>query len=237
MTEFLVGTSGYSYKEWKGSFYPADLPAKQMLNYYGQHFGSVEINNTFYRMPRESVLATWCEQVGEGFEFVLKASRRITHLKYLKEVEEEVAYFTRVAGALGERRGPTLFQLPPRFKLNTERLDAFLGALPNGWPAAFEFRNETWLTGDVYDRLRARGLAVVFAETDEDSMPAEPVDTTDWGYFRLRKTNYDDRELESHVLRISDMGWKKAYVFFKHEDEGTGPRLASRFMEIARGRD
>ena len=164
-----VGTSGFSYKEWKGPFYPGDLPAKAMLGFYAERLGSVEINNTFYRLPKASVLEAWCEQVPEAFRFVIKASRRITHFKRLKDAGDETAYLLRTVAALGERLGCLLFQLPPNLKLDLPRLDAFLRELPAGVPAAFEFRHPSWACAEVLDRLRAdesRRLPTYAVETD-----------------------------------------------------------------------
>ena len=226
-----VGTSGYSYKEWKGSFYPEDLPASQMLSYYSERLPSVEINNTFYRLPRASVLEGWAEQVPDGFRFVLKASRRITHFKRLKGTEEETDYLVRTASVLADRAGVLLYQLPPNFKRDTERLAAFIDQLPNPGRSVFEFRHESWFDEEVYEILRAGNCALCIAQTDE--LPDPPsVATADWTYLRLRKTEYGADEIEGWAKRLRDGPWGEAYVFFKHEDAGTGPRLASRFLEL-----
>ena len=222
-----VGTSGYAYKEWKGSFYPEDLKHDDMLRYYGSQFRTVEINNTFYRMPRESVVTGWADQVPEGFRFVFKASRKITHFGRLQNVDDELKYFLRVSSALDARRGPTLFQLPPNFKADLGRLVAFLDGLPRGWPAAFEFRHASWLVDGVYDALKAKNAALVIADTDEDSTPV--VATADWGYLRLRRAAYADDALDRWAATVRDQAWKESFVFFKHEDEGAGPRLAKGF--------
>jgi uncharacterized protein YecE (DUF72 family) len=226
-----VGTSGYSYKEWKGSFYPEDLPAKGMLSYYAEQLPAVEINNTFYRLPRASVLEGWAEQVPDGFRFALKASRRITHFKRLKGAEEETDYLVRTASVLADRAGVLLYQLPPNFKRDTERLSAFIEQLPNPGRSAFEFRHESWFEDEVYDILRAGNCALCIAQTDELPEPAA-VATADWAYLRLRKTEYEADEIEDWAKRLRDGPWGEAYVFFKHEDAGTGPRLASRFLEL-----
>ncbi|MEQ9400957.1 MAG: DUF72 domain-containing protein [Longimicrobiales bacterium] len=233
-----VGTSGYSYKEWKGSFYPDDIKNADMLRHYGERLGAVEINNTFYRLPRVSVLDGWAEQVPDTFRFSIKASRKITHFKRLKpESKEETDYLLETVQTLGPLLGVVLFQLPPNLKKDTERLAAFLEFLPNGAPAAFEFRHDSWKDDEVYDLLRSRGAAWVCAdvEDDEDDAAAdEPVvSTADWGYLRLRRPSYDDADLERWVGTVADQGWERAFVFFKHEDEGAGPRMASRFLEIA----
>ncbi len=163
----LAGTSGYAYKEWKGSFYPKDQSNDSMLSFYAGKFGTVEINNTFYRMPSERVLVQWAEQVPDGFRFVLKASRRITHMQRLKNVEDPLSYLINNASLLGSKLGAMLFQLPPNMKKNLERLTTFLALLPDGWPAALEFRHDSWFDDEVYDALRSSGAALCVADTAE----------------------------------------------------------------------
>ena len=225
-----AGTSGFAYKEWKGSFYPEDLKNADMLPYYAERFGSVEINNTFYRMPSEKVLGDWAAQVPAGFTFVLKANRQITHFKRLKdESYEPLEYFCSQATKLGDRLGPCLFQLPPNMKKDVPRLAAFLAKMPAVIRPAFEFRHESWLDDEVYDALRAADAALVIAQTEEEETPL--VATASWGYLRLRKVDYGEGEVEAWAERVRAQSWDEACVFFKHEDEGTGPRLARRFME------
>jgi uncharacterized protein YecE (DUF72 family) len=225
-----AGTSGFAYKEWKGSFYPEDLPAAGMLAYYSEQFGAVEINNTFYRMPSERVLGQWAGQAGAGFRFILKANRQITHFKRLKEdALEPLAYFCGQALTLGDRLGPVLFQLPPNLKKDVPRLEAFLAAVPDPIRPAFEFRHASWHDDDVYDALRARDAALVIAQTEEEETPL--VATAGWGYLRLRKVEYADGEVEAWAERVTAQPWDDAFVFFKHEDEGTGPALARRFLD------
>ena len=231
----VAGTSGYAYKEWKGSFYPQDLPQAGMLAHYAGRLPTVEINNTFYRMPTEKLLGGWADQVPSGFSFALKASRRITHIKRLAGVEEELGYLVQTAAAsLGPRLGPVLFQLPPNLKKDVERLRGFLALLPPRLKAALEFRNETWFDEEVYAALRERGAALVVADTDETDTPL--VRTADWGYLRLRGMSYDDGDLERWIGQIREQGWADCWVFFKHEDAGTGPRLALRLFELAGAR-
>ena len=225
----LAGTSGFSYKEWKGSFYPEDLPAESMLRFYASKFPAVEINNTFYRMPKPALLSGWAEQVPEDFRFVLKASQRITHFKRLKEAASEVQYFFDVASTLGPRLGPSLFQLPPNLKKDLPRLESFLGALPSGARAAFEFRHASWFEDDVYAALSSRGAALCIAEDEELATP--PVATAAWGYLRLRRQDYGEAEVAAWADRIRAQTWAEAYVFFKHEDSGTGPRLAAQLLQ------
>ncbi|MCH7778242.1 MAG: DUF72 domain-containing protein [Gemmatimonadetes bacterium] len=227
----FVGTSGYSYKEWKGNFYPEKIAANKMLNYYGQQFNGVEINNTFYRMPSERVLVNWYDEVPDSFVFVLKASRKITHFKRLKaEAEDELRYLLKTASVLRDKLGPTLFQLPPNLKKDLERLETFLAFLPKRWRAAFEFRHESWYDDDVYEALRGVNAALVVAETDEGSVPR--VATADWGYLRLRKLEYTERELHDWADWMSAQEWSDGFAFFKHEDTGGGPELASSFREL-----
>ena len=231
--ELWVGTSGYSYKEWKGSFYPEDLPDKEMLAAYARKLPAVEINNTFYRLPTPSLLRTWAGQVPLDFRFVLKASRRITHLKRLKECEEETKYLFKTARSLGERLGAILFQLPPNLKKDTPRLDGFLKLIPDHFQAAFEFRHESWFEKDVYDALRNTGCALCFADT-EDNLLKSPLSTAAWGYLRLRRPDYSEHELRDWVKQVKKQEWDRVFVFFKHEDGPEGPELAHRFLELAR---
>jgi uncharacterized protein YecE (DUF72 family) len=228
----LVGTSGYSYKEWKGRFYPADQKDAGMLRFYAERFPTVEINNTFYRMPSPELLARWESEVPAGFRFVLKAPRRITHEKRLHDVADTVARLVEVASGLGEKRGPFLFQLPPYFKKDTARLRDLLGLLPRGTRAAFEFRDPSWEDEEVTGTLRAAAAALCLADTDEAEAAPRLVSTADWGYLRLRRAGYDDAALEAWAGRIRSQPWAEAFVFFKHEDEGRGPELARRLHEI-----
>jgi uncharacterized protein YecE (DUF72 family) len=224
-----VGTSGYAYKEWKGTFYPEKLPQYEMLRYYGTQFSTVEINNTFYRMPRESVLVNWSGQVPDGFRFVLKASQRITHQKRLQDVSEELSYFLKTATILGSKLGPTLFQLPPNFKKDLPRLAAFLDLLPQRWQAALEFRHASWHDDETYQTLRQHGVALCAADTDEEA--GRVVATADWGYLRLRRTQYEAADLDRWVMAVREQPWQEAFVYFKHEDAGTGPKLAQAFAK------
>ncbi len=226
-----AGTSGWSYKEWKGHFYPEKLAAKDMLRYYAERFGTVEVNNTFYRMPNVSTLEGWAAEVPEDFAFVLKASKRITHDKRLNEVGDSVSYLLRTAAALGARLGPFLVQLPPNFKKDVPRLRAFLELLEPPARAAFEFRHASWFDEEVYAALRERGAAWCVADTGEEGDPPF-VSTADWGYLRLRGVEYGEREMKEWADRVHAQSWREAFVFFKHEEAGTGPKLAARFMEL-----
>jgi uncharacterized protein YecE (DUF72 family) len=225
-----IGTSGYSYPEWKGSFYPEKMAAKDMLGFYAGRFPTVEINNTFYRMPKEAVLKGWAEQVPEHFAFVIKASQRITHIQRLKECGEQLGYLYLVTAALGPRLGPLLFQLPPNFKKDVPRLKAFFGDMPDRRRVAVEFRHASWFDDEVFETLRAQGAALCIADTGEE--PATPlVATADWGYLRLRREEFSEQELRDWARRIGEQPWSDAFVFLKHEEEGRGPKLAAKLTE------
>jgi len=227
-----VGTSGYSYKEWKGPFYPEDLPDKQMLHFYGERFRSVEINNTFYRMPKPAMLEGWANEVPADFKFVLKAPQQITHIKRLKDVEDPVSYFLRVADVLNERLGPLLFQLPPHLQKDAPRLREFLKILPPHRRVAVEFRHASWFDDETLTLLREHQAALCIAEA-EDGVEVPFVATAPWGYLRLRRPDYGDPELKAWVDRVRGQNWSDAFVFFKHEDEGKGPLMGKRFLELA----
>jgi uncharacterized protein YecE (DUF72 family) len=230
--QFFVGTSGYSYKEWKGSFYPEKLAQKAMLSYYAQRFSTVEVNSSFYRMPSASVVKSWAREVPAEFQFVLKAPQTITHFKRLKNAEATTKDFLRVAAVLKQRRGPVLFQLPPNFKKDLPRLEAFLRLIRRGTSLAFEFRHASWFDNEVYECLRAKSCALCLA--DSDDLPcADLVSTAGWGYVRLRRKRYTRKQLAEWVERLRAQPWDEAYVFFKHEDAGTGPKYAARFLELA----
>lgn len=228
--QVLAGTSGYSYKEWKGHFYPQDIKNDGMLAYYAQHFRTVEINSTFYRLPSENVLQQWADRVPEDFAFALKASQQITHRKRLKDAGEPLGYLLRNAQVLGPRLGPILFQLPPNMKRDIERLHSFLELLPEETEAAFEFRHQSWFEEDVYTALRVHGVAMCLADTEEVTPVTEA--TAPYGYLRLRREVYDDAELGSWAEWIQRQDWDRVFVFFKHEDAGSGPKLARRFLGL-----
>jgi uncharacterized protein YecE (DUF72 family) len=224
--QLFTGTSGYSYKEWLGCFYPEKLPASAMLRYYAERFSTVEINNTFYRMPSESTLARWAEEVPDNFAFALKAPRRITHEKRLREVESDVAELMRRAAVLTNKLGVLLFQLPPFLRKDVPRLQDFLGVLPSDKRIAFEFRNGSWHDDEVYEVLRRRGAMLCVTDTDEGDTPL--VATSDWGYIRLRRTHYDDVDLQAWAERIAAQHLARTYVYFMHEDEALGTVFAER---------
>jgi uncharacterized protein YecE (DUF72 family) len=230
--QVLAGTSGWSFKEWKGLFYPKGLPDDEQLSYYAGRFSTVEINNTFYRMPKESVLLDWASKVPPSFRFAIKASQRITHHGRLKDVASEVEYFTRMVNVLEERRGPTLFQLPPNLKKDLPRLTDFLDVLPRRWRSAFEFRHASWFDDEVYDALRTKGAALCIADHDDFETPM--VSTASWGYARLHRLTYDDAAIAAWRTRLEGLGVEELYVFFKHDETaGSGPTAAEAFTRAA----
>jgi len=218
MTRLSAGASGYSFKEWKGDFYPKDMRPEGMLPYYAERLPTVEINNTFYQMPKTTVLENWARLTPASFRFAIKASRRITHFARLKPetAGDSVDFLYRNLAALGEKRGPVLFQLPPQMKKDLPRLSEFLRLLPQGHGAAFEFRNESWFADDVYAALKAAGAALCVSER-EDNAPPPLVETAPFGYVRLRLENYSDEDLNAWARRLAATGWREVYVYFMHE--------------------
>jgi uncharacterized protein YecE (DUF72 family) len=227
-----VGTSGFSYKAWLGNFYPERLAAKEMLRFYGSRLPTVEINNTFYRLPKESVLQSWAEQVPGEFRFVLKAPQKITHVKRLKDAGIEVEYLFRAAAVLDSHSGAVLFQLPPYLRKNLETLKSFLSILPAERAVAFEFRHPSWFDDEIFACLREHDCALCMAEMDETESPTL-VATANWGYIRLRRSEYSRADLLNWRERILSQQWDHAYIFFKHEDQGIGPKLAAEFLELS----
>ncbi len=226
-----TGTSGFSYPAWEGHFYPPGTKRPDMLSFYAGKLGAVEINNTFYRMPKADLLERWRDSVPESFRFVLKASRRITHHQRLRDAGDSVEYLFDTAKVLGEQLGPFLFQLPPYLRRDDDRLAAFLERLPAGLRAAFEFRHASWFDDAVFALLEEAGAALCVADAGGDhDAPLEA--TTDFGYLRLRREDYDEAALRSWADRIRRQPWRETYVFFKHEDEGAGPRMAARFESL-----
>ena len=226
-----IGTSGYSYAEWKGNFYPEKLAAKDMLRFYAERFSTVEINATFFRMPTEALLKGWADQVPQRFRFAIKSPKRITHERRLADCREMVTRLAEVATSLGPRLGPLLFQLPPNFKKDLPKLASFLAETPMP-RVAFEFRHASWFDDEVFDTLRAHGVALCVADTGEE--PVAPlVATTDWGYLRLRREEFSDDDLRQWAERIRQQPWGEAFVFLKHEEEGKGPKFAAKLMEFS----
>jgi uncharacterized protein YecE (DUF72 family) len=230
---YLIGTSGYNYPEWRGSFYPEKLPASKMLAYYAERFNTVEINYTFYRIPTPTVLEGWANGTPDEFTFTLKAPRKITHDARLQHCEELTANFCRTAGTLGSKLGALLFQLPPFLRRNDDVLDAFLDALPAGTRAAFEFRHESWLDEAVFDRLRRRNVALCIADSEKMRTPV--VATADYTYFRLRDEGYQSADIENWATVIRGQQQDgDLFVYFKHEEEGKGPEFAQRLIRALR---
>lgn len=229
-----AGASGYSFKEWKGPFYPPDLAADDMLAFYGQRLPTVEINNTFYRNPKREVLARWAETTPAGFRFAIKATRRITHDGRLKAdaVAEPLRYLVSSLEALGPKLGAVLFQLPPNLKKDVPRLADFLALLPPGLRAAFEFRNESWFDDAVYDALRGAGASLCFSER-ENNAPPPLVETAPWGYVRLRLEQYSEADLAAWAERLAGTGWREVQAYFMHEP--TAPGYAATLNRLAAG--
>jgi uncharacterized protein YecE (DUF72 family) len=232
--ELLAGTSGYSYKPWKGPFYPEDLRDDGMLAWYAGRLPTVEINNTFYQFPKKQLLEAWAAKVPPGFRFVIKAPRRITHIRRLKNVEDDTRFLLSTLEVLGERLGAILFQLPPNLQKDLPRLEAFLELLPQGTPAALEFRHASWLDAEVRDRIVARGGALCAADK-EDGLGDQAFALAcagSWGYMRMRGENYEPQDLAAWAERIRSTGWQRAFVFFKHEDGAKAPGWAARLLSF-----
>ena len=227
-----IGTSGFAYKEWKGKFYPQKLPQRLFLAHYAESFDCVEINSTFYRMPKESVLLQWVQQVPDGFRFVLKMSNRITHRKVFDEEPDSTAYFIRTSSVLGGKLGPTLVQLPPYSQKDLARLRKFLDQFPPRWRVAMEFRHQSWFVAEVFEFLKERGVCLVHVDAEESKVDTKLVPTAAWGYLRLRGQDYSRDELKAWVGAVEAQGWEDAFVFFKHEDEALGPAMGQQFMEL-----
>lgn len=231
-----IGTSGYNYPEWRGTFYPDNFSTKKMFAFYAERFGTVEINYTFYRMPTTKTTDAWRAQAPEGFQYVLKAPKRITHDRRLVDCADTLAFFCESAKNLGPHQGPLLFQLPPSLRCDLERLTTFLDAMPAGVRPAFEFRHESWLNDEVLALLKAHGSALCVADFGDRSTPIEV--TARHGYLRLRDEGYTPEDLDRWAALVAERSadWDDAYVFFKHEEEGKGPEFARAFMEYARKR-
>jgi uncharacterized protein YecE (DUF72 family) len=229
--KIYIGTSGYSYKEWKGGFYPPRIQPKEMLRFYSERFDAVEINNTFYHMPQPTILASWAEQVPDTFLFSVKAPQTITHLKQLRNVNSETEYLFRALPGLGTKLGPVLFQFARSFHVDHSVLQGFLSLIPQKASCTFEFRNPAHLDKETLSLLRARNFALCVSDA-EDHPVDEIVDTAGWGYLRLRRAYYSDSELTGWVKRILSRDWDRAFIFFKHEEEASSPEMAIRFQEI-----
>ena len=226
-----IGTSGFQYTEWKGTFYPEDLPANKMLPYFAERLRTTEINYTFHRIPSAKTIENWKAQTPESFRFALKAPQKMTHFAKLRDCQDTLAYFCQVISDLGPRLGPVLFQLPPNFKKDADILRSFLRELPT-IRAAFEFRHESWLDDEIFELLRSSNIALCLADTEK--MPAPTTVTADYGYLRLRREDYtgDDVTRWATFVRQQESKWQEAFVYFKHEESGIGPKLAQEMMEL-----
>jgi uncharacterized protein YecE (DUF72 family) len=231
MSQIWIGTSGYNYPEWRGTFYPEKMKPADMLPFYAAQFDSVEINYTFYRMPNAKTIDGWAAATPPEFRFVLKAPRRITHEKRLKDFGDTLAVFVRLASGLEGRLGPLLFQLPPNLKKDLPRLEAFLDELPDTAKAAFEFRHESWFDEDVFSALRARGAALCIADSEKISAPN--VRTAAFAYFRLRDEGYQEADIAAWADKVREASQSgEVYVFFKHEESGKGPAFAKQLRTL-----
>lgn len=231
MSRIWIGTSGYNYPEWKGSFYPEKMKPADMLKFYGEHFDSVEINYTFYRMPNAKTIDGWLAATPDDFRFVLKAPKRLTHERRLKDFGDTLAVFVRLASGLESKLGPLLFQLPPNLKKDLPRLEAFLDEMPDTARAAFEFRHESWFDDDVLGALKARGAALCIADSEKISAPV--VQTAAFSYFRLRDEGYQDADIAAWTEKVRAAAASgEVYVFFKHEESGKGPAFATQMRHL-----
>ncbi|HKW02808.1 MAG TPA: DUF72 domain-containing protein [Vicinamibacterales bacterium] len=232
-----VGTSGYNYPEWRGTFYPESFPAGKMFAYYAERFQTVEINYTFYRMPTEKTTAAWREQAPPGFMYTLKAPRRITHEQRLLNSGDTLGFFCDAARVLGPHLATLLFQLPPTYKANLQRLEGFLKLLPADLRCAFEFRHDSWLTDEVFAMLTAHRAALCVADFGDKTTPLKT--TARHGYFRLRDEGYTPDDLDTWAGNVAAQAsaWDEVFVYFKHEEEGKGPEFARAFVDrlAARG--
>ena len=227
-----IGTSGFQYAEWKGNFYPEDLPAAKMLPFYAGRLSTTEINYTFHRIPAAKTITNWNSLTPAHFRFSLKAPQKITHWSKLRDCADTMRYFHDIVSGLGDKLGPVLFQLPPNFKKDTFILADFVNGLPSGMRAAFEFRHESWFGDDVWETLKSRNVALCIAETEEFATPK--VATADYGYLRLRREDYAKTDVErwSEFAREQTGRWSDVFIYFKHEEAGIGPKLAKQMIEI-----
>ena len=226
-----IGTSGFQYSEWKGNFYPEDLPASKMLPFYADRFSTTEINYTFHRIPSPKTIDNWKQLTPEKFRFALKAPQKITHFAKLRDCADTLEYFCKVISGLGERLGPVLFQLPPNFKKDADVLSSFLRELPS-MRAAFEFRHESWFDDEIFEMLKKQNIALCIADTEKLATPK--MATADYGYLRLRREDYGKIDIErwANFVREHSKDWKDVFVYFKHEESGIGPKLAAEMVKI-----
>ena len=227
-----IGTSGFQYAEWKGNFYPEDLPTAKMLPFYSERLSTTEINYTFHRIPAAKTIENWNKLTPERFRFALKGPQKITHWAKLRDCADTMWYFYDIASGLGKKLGPVLFQLPPNFKKDTPLLADFVNCFPAGLQAAFEFRHESWFEDEVWDIFRSRNVALCIAETEEFAVPR--IVTADYGYLRLRREDYvaEDVKAWAEFVRQQREHWSDAFIYFKHEEAGIGPKLATQMMKL-----
>jgi uncharacterized protein YecE (DUF72 family) len=231
---YWIGTSGFQYAEWKGTFYPEDLAAARMLPFYSERFNTTEINYTFHRIPAPKTIENWCKLTPETFRFGLKAPQKITHFARLRDCGDTVDYFYDVVSGLASRLGPILFQLPPNLKKDIALLERFTECLPASLRAAFEFRDSSWFDEEVFSILRRRNACLCIADSEKLATPFEP--TADWGYLRLRREDYQVSDVArwAETVQAQAPNWSDAFLYFKHEESGTGPKLAKQMLEILR---
>jgi uncharacterized protein YecE (DUF72 family) len=227
-----IGTSGFQYSEWKGNFYPEDLPAAKMLPFYAERLSTTEINYTFHRIPSAKTIENWSSLTPAKFRFALKAPQKITHFARLRDCADTMRYFHDVISALGEKLGPVLFQLPPNFKKDTLLLADFVNSFPEGLRAAFEFRHQSWFEDEVFEALKTRNVALCIADTEDLTTPQ--IATADYGYLRLRREDYAQADVErwAKFVRGQNERWSDAFIYFKHEEAGIGPKLATQMTEV-----
>jgi len=227
-----IGTSGFQYAEWKGNFYPEDMPAAKMLPFYAERLSTTEINYTFHRIPSAKTIDNWKQLTPANFRFSLKAPQKITHFAKLCDCADTVRYFYDVVSALEAKLGPVLFQLPPNFKKDTFVLGDFVNGLPGGMRAAFEFRHESWFDDEIFEILRARNVALCIADTEKLETPK--VAPADYGYLRLRREDYTTADVQrwAEFVRQNESRWQNAFIYFKHEEAGIGPKLAKQMIEF-----
>ena len=230
-----IGTSGFQYAEWKGKFYPEDLPAAKMLPFYAERFHTTEINYTFHRIPAAKTIENWTKLTPANFRFALKAPQKITHWSKLRECTDTIRYFHDITSGLGQKLGPVLFQLPPTFKKEPMVIADFLNCLPSDLRAAFEFRHESWFSDDIWEILKSRNVALCIAETEEFATPR--VATADFGYLRLRREDYTTSDITRWCDFVSQQReqWRDIFIYFKHEEAGIGPKLAAEMIEMLSG--
>jgi uncharacterized protein YecE (DUF72 family) len=227
-----IGTSGFQYAEWKGTFYPEDLSAAKMLPFYAERLSSTEINYTFRRIPSAKTIQGWWEATRERFKFSLKAPQKITHFAKLRGCGDTLRYFCQVIADLESKLGVVLFQLPPAFKKDTALFASFLEEVPPGMRAAFEFRHASWFDEEVFGLLKNKNVALCIAESEKLSTPI--VATADYGYLRLRREDYQSADMLrwAQAIREKSGDWSDAFVYLKHEESGIGPKLAGELREL-----